>query len=70
MAQKEEHEYFAQILFVHTVSRIITEKENSDLSIMLQVSMWHASNGFTSVYTRNIPRIEALKQNIIHLFKG
>ena len=69
LAKKEEDAHFAQAMFASTVLSIITGR-NRHFIISLNRGMWHAEHGFTSVYTRHITRFKAIKQNIIHLFKG
>lgn len=70
LAQKEEDAYFAKTRFAGIVLHIISGKDHANLRTMLSIGMWHADNGFTSLYTRDMSRIKALKRNIIHLFKG
>lgn len=70
LAQKEEEAYFAETMFASTVTRIITSEEKEDFGIRLHRGLWHVNNGFTTLYTRNMTRTEALKQSIIHLFRG
>jgi hypothetical protein len=70
LAQKEEEAYFAEAMFVSAVTRIITGEDKEDFGIGLHRGLWHVNNGFTTLYTRNMTRTEALKQGIIHLFRG
>jgi hypothetical protein len=70
LAQKEEDAYFAEAKFAGIVLQMISGKEYGNLRMMLGIGMWHADNGFTSIYTRDMSRIKALKRNITHLFKG
>ena len=69
LAQKEEDAHFAQAMFASTVLSIITGRDTY-FGVSLSKGIWHAQHGFTSVYTRDITRFKAIKQNIIHLFRG
>jgi hypothetical protein len=70
LAQKEEDEHFGEAIFASIVLRIISGDENADFGIQLHRGIWHANHGFTSLYTRNMTKTQAIKQNIIHLFGG
>jgi ethanolamine utilization microcompartment shell protein EutL len=70
LAQKEEDAYFAEAKFADIVLHIISGRDHTNLRMILSVGIWHADNGFTSLYTGDVSRIKALKRNIIHLFKG
>jgi hypothetical protein len=72
LAQKEENEYFAKALFVNTCLGMINEKDKHIHRgvIGAYIGMWHAEHGFTTIYTRNMTRFEAIKTKIIHTIKG
>lgn len=70
LAKKEEDAIFANAIFANLVMCIIRGTKSTDIRTMLSVGLWHADNGFTSLYTKGMPRIKAIKQNIIHLFRG
>ena len=72
LAQKEEDEYFKKLLFTNLILGMINEKDKEIHRSIIgaYIGMWHAKHGFTTLYTRNMTRFEAIKQTIIHTIKG
>jgi hypothetical protein len=72
LAEKEEGDYFKNALFANLVLGMIDEKKKEVHRSIIgaYIGMWHAKHGFTTMYTRNMSRFEAIRQTIIHTIKG
>jgi hypothetical protein len=69
LAQREEDEFLLVHKFISLAEDIIEGEETSDINQFgLMRGIWHASNGFTTVYTGNMSFKDSIIAKVKHAF--
>lgn len=69
LAQREEDQYLLVHKFRRLAKDIIEDEEKSSIDEFgLMRGIWHAKNGFTSIYTRNMSFKDSIIAKVKHAF--